>query len=183
MNKMKLILAMLIFAPTLASLGQKHFTKSGEISFVSDAPLEKIEAVNHQASSVIDLESGRIQWAVLIKAFEFEKALMEEHFNENYLESSKYPKATFKGKIADHEKIDLASDNEIVTMASGILEIHGVAREVDISVSLLVDKSTLTGHTKFEVLLSDFNIEIPAVVADNLSNTVEIEVKASYEKM
>lgn len=183
MNKMKLILAMLMLAPALTSTGQKHFTKSGKISFVSDAPLEKIEAINHQASSVIDLETGRIQWAVLIKAFEFEKALMEEHFNENYMESSKFPKATFKGKIADYGKIDLKHDNEIVTMVSGTLEIHGVAREVDIPVSLMVNKSTLTGHTKFEVLLSDYDIEIPAVVADNLSNTVEIEVKASYEKM
>ena len=74
---------------------QKFFTREGKISFYSDAPMEKIEAHNQQATSVIDIESGRMEFAVLIKAFQFEKALMQEHFNENYMESSKYPKATF----------------------------------------------------------------------------------------
>ena len=84
-----------------ALLGQKYFTKDGKVSFYSDALMEKIEAHNTKAASVIDAENGQMEFAVLIKAFQFEKALMQEHFNENYMESSTYPKASFKGKIED----------------------------------------------------------------------------------
>ena len=81
------------------AIGQKYFSKTGKIAFSSQASLEKIEAQNTSASTVLDISTGAMEWAVLIKGFKFEKALMEEHFNENYLESGTYPKAKFKGKI------------------------------------------------------------------------------------
>ena len=92
---------------------QKYFTKEGKISFVSKAPLETIEAENNTSTFVMDLATGKIQMAALVKGFHFEKALMEEHFNENYLESDKYPKATFKGEFADGNTIDVNQDGTL----------------------------------------------------------------------
>ena len=82
-----------------SGIAQKYFTRNGNISFHSDTPMEKIEGHNKNSTAVIDAESGKLEFAVLIKAFHFEKALMEEHFNENYMESNKFPKASFKGQI------------------------------------------------------------------------------------
>ena len=85
---------------------QKYFTREGKVTFISEAPIEKIEAVNQSATAVLDTESNRIEFAILIKAFQFEKALMQEHFNENYMESSTFPKATFKGQIDAATKVN-----------------------------------------------------------------------------
>ena len=93
-----LVVIAFVLAAQLA-FGQKYFSKTGKITFTSQAPLEKIEAQNTSASTVLDIGTGAMEWAVLIKGFKFDKALMEEHFNENYMESSTYPKAKFKGKI------------------------------------------------------------------------------------
>lgn len=166
-----------------ALIAQKYFTKNGEIKFHSDAPMEKIEAVNTKASSVIDSESGAMQWSVLIKAFAFEKALMEEHFNENYMESSKYPKALFKGKIDNMSDIDFQKTGEYKATLSGTLEIHGVTKEVNTTGLFKVTESGLVGTSNFSVLLADYGIEIPAVVADNISKTVDVMVNATYQKL
>ena len=88
---------------------QKIWTQNGEITFYSKAPLEDIEAVNHSVSSVVDTESGNVAFSLLISAFEFEKALMQEHFNEKYLHSDKYQKSTFKGKITNLSDIDFST--------------------------------------------------------------------------
>ena len=177
----------LIIATMMLCVGsltaQKLFTKTGEISFLSDAPVEKIEAVNHKASSVVDTETGAMQWSVLIKAFSFEKSLMEEHFNENYMESSKYPKATFKGKVDNYNEIDFKKSGKHEARISGVLEIHGVANEVSTKGSFVVSDSGVIGTCEFTVLLADYNIQIPSVVVDNISNTVKITVKADYQPL
>src|SRR5437868_4715809 len=89
---------------------QKVYTKNGNISFFSKSPIENISANNNQVMSVLSVPTGEMQFSVLIKSFHFEKALMEEHFNENYLESNKFPKAIFKGAVLDMSKINLAKD-------------------------------------------------------------------------
>src|SRR5690606_25912300 len=109
MKNLIVVLLIGLIAPVLNAQG-KYFTKEGKISFSSDAPMEKIEAHNRKANSVIDAASGKMEWSVLIKAFQFEKALMQEHFNENYMESDKFPKAVFKGVIQQHDKIDWTKD-------------------------------------------------------------------------
>ncbi|MEK7253941.1 MAG: YceI family protein, partial [Bacteroidota bacterium] len=101
-------LLLLFFAQGIQA--QKYFTREGKITFVSDAAMEKIEAVTNSATSVIDMATGAVEFAVLIKGFQFKKALMQEHFNENYMESSKFPKATFKGKIDNFSSVNLKKD-------------------------------------------------------------------------
>lgn len=160
---------------------QKYFTKEGRIVFHSDAPMEKIEAENNKATSVIDPETGAMQWSALIKAFHFEKALMEEHFNENYMESSKYPKALFKGRIANMKDIDFEQAGEYEAQIEGTLEIHGETNDVRTTGTFTVGESSVQGDCTFTILVADYGIEIPAVVADNIAKEVEIIVQADYQ--
>ena len=112
---MKHLLSVILFWAMATSMvsAQKYFTKTGQISFNANTSIEKIEAINKSASCVMDVETGKIEFGVLVKGFQFEKALMQEHFNENYLESSKFPKATFKGQIDNYKKIDTTKDIKV----------------------------------------------------------------------
>ena len=112
----KFLFSLAIMALTIGSAdAQKYFTRSGKISFYSDTPMEKIEAKNGSATSVLDTESGKMEFAVLIKGFQFAKSLMQDHFNENYMESSKYPKALFKGEISNIDDVDFGHDGQLPT--------------------------------------------------------------------
>ena len=178
-----LILAVCIMGVSLSVDAQKYFTREGKIAFFSDAPVEKIEAHNSSATSVVDLESGRMEFAVLIKAFQFEKALMQEHFNENYMESSKFPKATFKGAVTNMDEIDLSKDGTYTADVKGELTIHGVTREVETEGTFVVEGGAISAQSSFEVAVADYDIEIPAVVKDNIAKIVRIDVDIDYEKL
>ena len=160
---------------------QKYFTKEGVVSFTSKAPLEQIESINHKAASVFDSESGAIEWAVLIKAFKFEKALMQEHFNENYMESSKYPKAKFKGRILNLKDIDLSKDGTYPLKIKGTLNMHGVTQEIENEGTFVIVNGAIRGVSQFKVKVADYNISIPGVVADKIAKTVSINVRADYQ--
>ena len=178
---MKNILSVILICLLSGSLlSQKYYTKEGRISFHSDAPLEKIEAENNKASSVIDTENGNIQWAVLIKAFQFEKALMQEHFNENYMESSKFPKSKFKGKILNIEDVSFTTDGSYPVSVSGQLDIHGVTNEIACDAQIKVSGGNIKATCSFSVLVADYDIKIPAVVKDNIAKTVDIKIEAEY---
>lgn len=111
---------------SVAAFSQKYFTKNGTVSFQAGTALEDIDATNKSAASVLDAATGQIEFAVLIKGFEFRRALMQEHFNENYMESNKYPKAVFKGKITNLQSISFQKPGSYPAAVSGVLEIHGV---------------------------------------------------------
>lgn len=160
---------------------QKHFTRSGKITFYSDAPLEKIEANNNTATSVIDLESGRMEFAALIQAFQFEKALMQEHFNENYMESGKYPKATFKGNITDLTKVDFTQNGSYEVTIKGTMTIHGVEQEIEVPGTFLIVDGKIKGTASFSIAVADYKIEIPSVVNQNIAEQVQISVEMNYE--
>ena len=108
---------------------QKIYTKNGAVSFFSKAPLENISAENNQVMSVLDPQSGDLQFSVLINAFHFKKSQMEIHFNENYMESGKFPKAAFKGKISDLSKVNFTKDGNYTINVSGEMTIHVLARK------------------------------------------------------
>jgi polyisoprenoid-binding protein YceI len=162
---------------------QKYFTREGKVSFFSEAPLEKIEAHNSKATSVIDITSGRMEFAILIKAFQFEKALMQEHFNENYMESDKYPKATFKGNITDIDVIDLTKDGEYEVNVKGDLTIHGETKTIETPGKIIVKDGQISANANFEALVEDYKIEIPAIVKDNIAKTVRIDIAVNYEEL
>ena len=177
--KASLLLLLICFLSS-SLLSQKYYTKEGKITFSSDAPLEKIEGINHKASSVIDISSGNIQWAVLIKAFQFEKALMQEHFNENYMESSKHPKSKFKGIVSNMEEVHLDKDGSYNALVEGQLEIHGVTKDIKVQATFEVADGVIKAHSLFSVKVADYEIQIPGVVKDNIAKEVEIDISANY---
>lgn len=181
MKTINILLLVFLFAASLN--GQKYFTKQGHISFTSNAPLEKIEAENHKATCVIDTDTGKMEWAVLIKAFNFEKALMQEHFNENYMESSKYPKATFKGTIDDIESVDFATDGNYTVNVTGHLTIHGVTQDLATNAEFRILNGEVKGSSLFTILVADYEIDIPKVVKDNIAKEVEISVNANFQEL
>ena len=182
MTRKFILAAAIVLVGSFSSLAQRYFTKQGQLSFVSESQIEKIESTNGQANSVIDLETGQVQWAALIKAFKFEKALMEEHFNENYMESEKFPKATFKGNVENIKSLRLDDSSPQEFSVSGELTIHGVTQPLQAVISLQPSKDRIEGKAQFSILLSDFDIEIPKVVVENIAKTIDITVEANYEE-
>lgn len=176
-----IVIALLFFAQ--AAIGQKYFSKTGKISFFSDAAMEKIEAHNTSASTVLDAATGAIEWAVLIQGFKFEKALMQDHFNENYMESSKYPKAKFKGKLDNVGAVNFTKDGQYNVNVSGQLEIHGVSKAVTLPAVITIKNGAVSAKSKFSVAIADYNIEVPKLVAENIAKNVNIEIIADYQLM
>jgi polyisoprenoid-binding protein YceI len=177
----KLLLSLLLAVMIMpALLGQKIFTREGKISFYSEAQKENIQAHNSNATSIIDLETGKMEFAVLIKAFQFEKALMQEHFNENYMESSKFPKATFKGSIVDIGTVDFAKDGNYPVEIKGKITIHGVEKPIQAKGTIEISGKSITGESSFEVVVADFDIEIPALVRENIAKVIRIDVLCNY---
>jgi polyisoprenoid-binding protein YceI len=156
----------------------KYFTKSADITFDASGPLEDIKAENKKATFVLDSKTGAIETAVLIKAFDFERALMQEHFNENYAESDKYPKSTYKGKITNFSDVDLTKDGSYPIKIDGKLTMHGVTKDVPAKGTIVVKNGKVQGTAKFKVELEDFNIDIPSVVKDKVSKNVNINIAA-----
>ena len=122
-----------------------------------------------------------MEFAVLIKAFQFEKALMQEHFNENYMESDKYPKAIFKGAIVDASTVDFSKDGDYPVKVKGKLTIHGVTNEVETDGTIDVKDGKISASSNFEIAVADYKIKIPSVVKDNIAKTVQIVVDMNYE--
>ncbi|CAN5484866.1 YceI family protein [soil metagenome] len=162
----------------------KYFTKTGKISFYSKSSMENIEAVNTKVVSVWDVASGQIEFAVLLKGFEFEKALMQEHFNENYVESDKYPKALFKGVIENSKNIQLTNDNVATVKVNGTLTLHGVTNPVNTSAVITVKGGVVAASCNFIITLADYKISIPSLVAEKINKKIAIAVTiAEYQLM
>lgn len=160
---------------------QKIVTRTGHIWFESHTPLEDIEAHTYQAMSVLNSENGELAFAVLIKGFQFEKALMQEHFNEKYMESDTYPKATFAGTLSNFSEINLGQDGTYPAHASGTLTIHGVKQAVEADGEISVQGDQLTLTSEFTVEVADYEIKIPSVVRDNIAKTITIFVDIPFE--
>ncbi len=168
-----------MFLFTCASVfGQKYISEKGNIVFFSRAPLEDIEAQNEKAKSVFDADNGDIVFSIPINQFQFAKSLMQEHFNEKYMESDKYPKTTFKGKVLDFEK---GGENNDV-WARGELDIHGVKRNVKIQGNLIFKGEKVIIESKFIVKLEDYDIEIPSLLFHKIAEEVAVTVNFEYKR-
>jgi hypothetical protein len=176
-----IIFAIVFVLPEIAS-AQKYYTKNGSISFFSKTSLENISADNNQVVSVLNSATGELQFSLLIKNFHFKKSLMEEHFNENYLESDQYPKATFKGNIADLAKVNFTTDGSYNVSVSGDLTIHGVTQKISSTATITVKAGMINATSKFNARPADYNITIPKVVRDNIAETIEVTVSCNYDQ-
>jgi hypothetical protein len=161
--------------------GKQYFTKTGTISFFSSTPVEDIEAVNHQVTSAFETDGGKMQFSAMITAFEFKKALMQEHFNENYMESDKYPKATFNGVIENITAIDFKKNGTYKANVSGDLTIKDKTNKVKTIGTFKVDGIGVKGNAEFKIKLADYNIVVPGVVRDKISEDILIKVDMNYK--
>jgi len=159
---------------------KRYFTKTGTVSFRAGTAVEDIDGINKSTTSVFDAGTGQIEFALLVKGFEFNSALMMEHFNENYMESDKYPKSIFKGSISNIDKVNFQKDGTYPVTVKGTLEIHGVKKEIETTGSFKVNGETVSATAEFPVTLEDYKISIPGLVKEKISKTAKIKVNCSY---
>lgn len=155
---------------------QRYFTREGKISFYSETPVENIEAHNNKVLCIIDLSKGQVAVDMLIKSFEFKKKLMQEHFNENYMESDKFPKATYKGSFESPEKLKSLTDGTYTLPVTGEISVHGVKQPLNKEIELVVNNGMILTAFDFEVKVADHNIKIPNLVIDNIAETIQVKV-------
>lgn len=161
---------------------QLWYTKNAKITFFSHTQMEDIKAVNNAVVLAFDQDNGDISAKVTIKSFLFKKKLMQEHFNENYMESDIYPYANYKGKILDINKINFAKDSAYKVKTKGKLTIHGVTKDIVTTGTLKVAGPKAIINAKFDVLLKDYNIKKPSVVALKIADKLEVTIKSACSK-
>jgi len=179
--KTKMIIVFFLLGMLSALSAQdKLITKTGHLWFFSHAPLEDIEAHSHQAAAIIVTAKGTIAVMVPIMSFEFKKTLMQEHFNENYMQSAKYPKATFTGAINNLSAINLTKNGIYKTTVEGDLTIHNVTNHVKVDGTVDVKDGKFHIQAKFNVLLKDYNIIVESRFSNNISPTIDINVDLNF---
>lgn len=178
----KVIIFVLFLASCYGTFAQdKYISKSGHIWFYSKTPVEIIEAHNNQVATVLSSTKGTIAFDVIIKSFKFERALMEEHFNENYMESSKYPKCTFSGKFVDFDLNNLKKSGSYNVVIEGELTMHGITKHIKQNGVIEVKDGKIHAKSKFNIKPEDFNIQIPGLVRDKIAKNMETTVDIVYE--
>jgi polyisoprenoid-binding protein YceI len=159
------------------------FTKNGHVDFFSSAPMENIKANNEKVTSVINLTTGEIEFSILNMAFQFKKALMQEHFNENYMESSSYPKSTFKGKLVNLDQVNFDVDGTYPAEVTGDITIHGVTKNITAKGTITVKDGKFKAESSFMLKPEDFNIKIPSLVRNNIAKEIKVTVVNNYEPL
>ncbi len=157
---------------------QLFTTQTGEISFFSKTPMEDIDAVNKQVGSIINSATNEVAVQMRVTNFIFPNKLMQEHFNENYLETDKYPNATFKGKIK--EIVDLKVAGTYAVTASGTATIHGVSRPVELKGTLVSTGKTLALTCIFDIHLDEYKIDIPKILFKKIAEVIKVKGSISY---
>lgn len=173
------IASFLLLIPSLL-FAQKYKSQQSVVTFFSDAAIEDIAATNQTSSSLFDASTGAIVFLITISDFQFEKSLMQEHFNEKYMESDKYPKATFKGNIHGFDK-NATTDQSV--NAIGTLTIHGQSKEIDVKGTLEKQKDVITIKSSFIVELADFKIKIPKLLWQNIAENVEVKIEFTFKAL
>jgi len=171
MRMVRLITSIVFLFTATQLFAQQYLANNGEISFFSEAPMEDIKAINNKVSAVYDNDTKQLVFQLDVKDFIFPKSLMQEHFNENYLESDIYPKSIFKGKVISQEGKN--------TIVEGSLTIHGKTNKIKVEGTLKQEKKTVNISAEFTVKLEDYDIEIPTIVMYKIAE--EIEVKVNIE--
>ena len=177
----KPLLPLLFLAVTITFGQSKYMTKSGSMSFEASQPtFEPIEATHSAVSALLNADTGELAVLALVRGFRFTLALMEEHFNENYIESHKYPKTSFKGSITDFDQTTLSDQPQTVKL-TGELSMHGVTKPITVSGTVTQTNELITLESSFYVKTSDFGIEIPSLVRKQIDENVQIEVSLNLQ--
>ena len=176
----KVILSLLVVVGLNANAQMfKNKKDAGSVHFLSKSPLEDIEATNKNPIAVYKVETADVQFAVVMTQFKFKAALMEEHFNENYVESEKFPQATFKGKV--NEKIDMTKDGENKVTVTGKMTLHGVTKDITTEGTITKKGDDVTLASKFKIKVADYNIKVPSLYVQNIAEVVDVTVNIGLE--
>lgn len=180
MNKYSVMLTFVLFTLSVQAYAPSIIFKvsNGSISFRSEAPLELIKANSNELAGLLDAEKKTFAFSIKLNTFQgFNNPFQKDHFNENYVESSKYPYAKFEGKII--EDIDFSEDGTYIVRTKGNLTIHGISQERIIKSEVNIKNNKINIKSNFTVLLADHNITIPKVVHEKLASEIKVEVKAN----
>ena len=181
MKKIDFVLFILTFLSSIAAVvaQDKFYTKNGNASFYSEAPIENIQAHNKSATCVLDSKTGEIQFSLLMKGFEFRKALMQEHFNEDYMDSDKFPRSEFKGQIVNNKDVNYSKNGDYTVKVKGNLVIHGVTKEIETDGKVTVSDNKILIGSEFSIELPDYDVKNDRF--NNISNHIKIVVNCSLE--
>ena len=171
-----LSVVLLVSALEGARAQTKYMTKTGRVSFFSATPIEDIEALTQQAAAILDFGTGQLAFSIPIKSFVFKRTLMQEHFNENYLESDKFPKATFAGRFVGFDAATLATAGPHAVPVAGDLTLHGVTHRVQVPATVELKNGQVLATATFSVASADYNIEIPLLVRNNIAKVMTVRV-------
>ena len=172
-NTIKLLI--ISFVISNGVMAQNYICREGETSFFSETPLENIAALNKTVTSVLNISNNEIAVKIVMTAFKFKNHLMEEHFNENYMESTKYPNGVFKGKI--NEVIDWKKNGTYDVTTKGILNMHGVTKDRTLKGKLTIEGEKITLVSDFDVPLVDHKIEVPTLVVAKIAENISVKNK------
>lgn len=172
--RISLLLLFAAFGPTHAQ--SKYMTKTGKVTFFSATPIEDIEATTQQVAAVLNMGTGQLAFSLPMKSFVFKRTLMQEHFNENYVESDKFPRATFAGRFVGFEPATLAAAGPHAAQVEGDLTLHGITRHILVPATLELKGGQLLALATFLVASADYGIEIPLLVRNNIAKTVSVRV-------
>ncbi len=177
---MKIIIKILLISLLVSdkSFGQMYATQAGETSFFSETLVENIVAVNKTVGAIINTATNEIAVSMKMSAFDFPNKLMQEHFNENYMESEKYPMGTFKGKIV--EPIDYTKNGTYEVTAKGQLTIHGVTLPRDLKGKLTVENQKISLVSNFDIKLVDHKIDVPKIVFAKIAEVISVKTKYAF---
>lgn len=159
-----------------------YITRNGQISFFSTTPLEDIKAINNEVASVINRNTGSVQFIVLIKSFQFRKAAMQDHFNgKDYMDSDRFPKAELKGTISNISSVNFAKDGTYPVTVEGTLSMHGVSNKIRIPGNIIVKGNSISTSAVFTIQLVDYKITVPTLVSKKVAEKVEVTVNCNYQ--
>ena len=174
MKKLTLSISLIFTLITCCGYAQQYKTRKGNIEFeASVSGFEEVKAKTNTVSVIFDASSGSLASLVLVNGFQFKVGLMQEHFNENYMESTSFPKATFIGIIQDFNAVDLSNNAKNYVLV-GDLTIHGVTKTVKINCQLIMDNSEIAFIGVFNVAPEDYGIDIPKLVMNKIAKDIQI---------
>lgn len=178
---MRVFIILYIFSILQIHAQEKYIPEKVNVHFFSSSPLENIEANNSDVRAVFDFETKEFAIKIKVKSFKFRNKLMEQHFNDNYLESNKYEFSNFKGRIIGD--FNLTTNGVYKIEAEGELEIHGVKKQRKIPVALTVRDGRISIDSKFNVILADHKIKIPSIVTKNIAENIDVDINVNLKKL
>ena len=159
----------------------KYICKTGHVYFISHTDIIDIDADNYNLASILNAKNGEVIFMIPMRGFKFKLPLAEEHFNENYVESDKYPQAKFKGKFINFDKIDFSKEGQQYIEVEGEMTIHGQTKKIKEAGILEIKNGEINAKSVMKIALKDYGINIPSLVINKVADIIDIKINLKYE--